>query len=124
VERLIVVGVLALAALGCAKKPPPPPPTPEIVVEGRVVWSDGGPAEGVTVQGYRSGNEQPCRTTSSSGGAFRVSCPGVDWVRLVAIPQNPGGHIELVPDLARYTPRPEPWRGVELYAPRPKPSAQ
>jgi hypothetical protein len=117
--RLAVGLTLALLGAACAKKAPPLPTKPTIVIEGRVAWADRSPAVGVLVEGMREANDRPCRTTSVEGGAFRLECPELDWVRVVAIPQATG-RIELVPDFTQYQKRLEPYTGVELFANRPK----
>jgi hypothetical protein len=127
-RRALAVGAL-VALGGCSKTSapaePPPDAGPRLVIEGHVAWADRAPAEGVIVEGFREANDVACRTTSGTAGAFTLTCTGVDWVRVVAIPQVPGaGRVELIPDFKRYEPRPAPYTGVELFANRPKPSAQ
>ena len=124
-----VVVALALVGAGCSKTPTSAPPPidagPRLVIEGRVAWADRAPAEGVLVEGFREANDVPCHTTSGPAGAFTLTCPGVAWVRVVAIPQVPGAgaHLELIPDFKRYESRPAPYTGVELFANHPNPSA-
>jgi hypothetical protein len=115
----LLATVAVLAGVGCSKTAPRPP-AKKIVVEGKVAWTDRTPAEGVTVQALRDGGESPCKTTTRADGAFELTCLDVDWIRLVAIPPGATGKMEVFFDPMKYEPRPEPWRGVELFAPRPK----
>jgi hypothetical protein len=103
-------------------------PADATVVEGRVLWDDGAPADGALVFAQGPPGTPACATKSARNGSFRLVCRQAVGVNVQAVPiedpSRPPKDVEFGAEQfsadrpPRYTRRPQPWR-VTLTLPRP-----